>query len=572
MKKITLIQIRAGLYGFFVPFKDLYKSIPSNSLTFILFLFIPVFYIAASSIAYNARAPYYLFSIDPEYFYMYNGVILGAGNLSIQYYAHPGTPLHFLVAISTRITDLFQQGSYMENFVNDPEMFIRSANLFINIIIAIILFIAARFTLKYTGSVWAALAVQLSPFASFSLPEMAGRVYPEALMMAPLLLIIVMVIKNTFEPEKQHNLQKDLILYALITGFGAAVKLTFAPLLLLPLLLLKTSFREKLRYIAYSVLFFLIFAYPLLFNIGDSWDWITGIMVHSGKYGTGERNFIDLSAAGMNARDLLVMNSGFFYLLIASLLIIMVLSLNPVKKRLLPDRRIIRAILAIDLVVIACMAPILKHYSLYYFLPFTIFKFPVFLLLTALLLRIKVVAETRPFRLIIVLLAFVYFVFTLAVQVGQFRTHAAINTAKHAKTIENARKLVSSIDPGKPIIITSPYYGSPFIEFAHYNGYIMSRHLKGFYTDYLRKKFPNCYMSPTWSENFYSWDNFVDFKDILATVKSSFYIYIGCGMEKDLPVIKSRISQVLDMNSVMARTLYDDPDTGEQLIEIIVNQ
>ncbi|HNQ83650.1 MAG TPA: hypothetical protein PKM34_08400, partial [Bacteroidales bacterium] len=126
-----MIQIRAGLYGFFVPFKDLYKSIPSNSLTFILFLFIPVFYIAASSIAYNARAPYYLFSIDPEYFYMYNGVILGAGNLSIQYYAHPGTPLHFLVAISTRITDLFQQGSYMENFVNDPEMFIRSANLFI---------------------------------------------------------------------------------------------------------------------------------------------------------------------------------------------------------------------------------------------------------------------------------------------------------------------------------------------------------------------------------------------------------------------------------------------------------
>ena len=135
---------------------------------------------------------------------------------------------------------------------------------------------------------------------------------------------------------------------------------------------------------------------------------------------------------------------------------------------------------------------------------------------------------------------------------------------------QDYEKIMAMVDKDKPVIITGPYYGTPFVEFAHYNGFIMSRHLKGFFKPYLKEKFPVSFQYVGWSEKFYFWDDFVDFQHILNKTSSSFYIYIGKDKGADLEPIENRIWQVLDKNSVTRKVLFQNDNTQEQLIEIIV--
>jgi hypothetical protein len=571
MKKETSSKIKAGLGGFFKPILQLFKSLSNKQLNLFLFLLIPVVYLVVVTMSHYSRGLFYMRSVDPEYFYMYNGIVLGAGNLSIQYFAHPGTPLHFLIAFSSRIIDLFQPGNYMENFVNDPEKYIHTANLSLNILIAVVIFICGKLTLKYTGSIKAALFMQVSPFAGFGLLTMSGRLIPESMIMIPLLFMGLMVLKNTFEDEMSRNTRRDIVLYGLITGFGMACKLTFIPVIVLPLILLKTSVREKLIFVLYTILFFVIFAYPLFFNLSESWEWISGIFMHSGKYGTGESNFIDLSSVGKNLDALFKYSSGFFIMMICTLAISLLLLSRPARKFFSPDMRILRAVLSLNITILVCIAAVLKHFEIYYFVPFTIFKILLFLLTVLLIIRLKPVSGIKALQWPLWLVSFVILIFILVPQVKQFRSVYQASEIKSKAITEESNRILAFIDKEKPIIVSGSYYGSPFVEFAQYNGYVMSGHLKGFYTDYLRKKFPNYYNCLDWSTKYDHWNEFVEIKDILAKVKSSFYIYIGEGKEGDLPEIEAGISKVLDLNNVVTRILYREPETGEQLIEIIVN-
>jgi hypothetical protein len=571
MKKVTLSIIRTGLAGFFDPVLQLFRSLSLKQLYLILLLFIPAVFLIVVTMAHYSRGPFYLQNVDPDYFYLYNSIIIGAGNLSIQYFAHPGTPLFFVIAIASRIIDVFQPGDYMENFVNDPEKYIHNAILFLNLLIVIVLYICGWLTLKYSGSLWAALLIQLSPFACFDLLSMSGRLKPEAMMMIPMLFLGLMVIKNAFEHENSRNASRDMVLYGLVIGFGMACKLTFLPVIILPLILLKTSLKQKFRYILYTILFFVIFAYPLFFNISEAWKWISGIFTHSGKYGTGEANIIDAAFIGKNLGIMFNYYSGFFYVILSSLVIVLVLLIPFVKKVLLPDMKIIRAVISILITVIVCIAAVIKHFELYYFIPFILFKFVLLLLIIVLILRLKYVSGVNAIKWSVMISSIIIISGILTIQVRQFRTIIAASEVKSKVMVEHASRMLAFIDTEKPIIVTAPYYGSPFIEFAHYNGFIMSDHLKGFYSAYLKEKYPNYYNCLDWSAKFYHWDEFVDFEDILKKVKSSFYVYIGIGKSGDLAGIEKRIGAALDLDKAITRILYRDPDSGEQLIEIIVN-
>jgi len=134
------------------------------------------------------------------------------------------------------------------------------------------------------------------------------------------------------------------------------------------------------------------------------------------------------------------------------------------------------------------------------------------------------------------------------------------------------KKIISLVEPGKPIILTCPYYGSPFIEFGHFNGYMESRKLASGFKPYLKEKFPVTFQYVPWSEGFYQWGDFYLFKGILEKTKTSFYVYIGKTKSDDLPVIEGRIWDVLDKDSSVKKVLYADEKTGERLIEIIPGQ
>lgn len=571
MEQNRLSRFRDYLSGFFNPVFQVFKSLSRNHAGVLAFLILPVIYLLNATAIHYHLGPFFLGSVDPEYFYLYNGVILSEGNLSIQYFAHPGTPIHFIVAISSRIIDLFQPGDYAMDVVNDPEKYIHAANLFMNVLISVVIFICGLYAKKYSGSYFTGLLMQLSPFGSSALLGMSGRLIPEALLMVPLLLTGLMIIKFIYDENEEMTFKKDIVLYSIIIGFGIACKLSFVPVLLIPLILLKATGKQKIKLVLFTIMFFAVFAYPVLFNMHEYWDWVSGMFTHSGKYGGGEKNFIDFSSIPGNLQYLYRYNKEFFFIAALSLLLSGIFSLSFYKNKGFTNSKITRAILAVNVAIIVSIAFTLKHFALYYFMPFSLFKYLLVLLIVLLILQYHKISISNRFKTIALTLFSIIILFMTFGQLKEVRSSITRFSQRSEMLKQDSEKIMAMVDKDKPVIITGPYYGTPFVEFAHYNGFIMSRHLKGFFKPYLKEKFPVSFQYVGWSEKFYFWDDFVDFQHILNKTSSSFYIYIGKDKGADLEPIETRIWKVLDKNSVTRKVLFQNDNTQEQLIEIIVN-
>lgn len=571
MLKITTNRLENFLNGFFSPVLQAFRSLAGNYSDKFIFCFIPLAYLLCVTMVHYSFGPFFMGRVDPEYFYMYNGIVVGAGNLSIQYYLHPGTPLHFLIAVTARIIDIFQPGDYMKNFVDDPEKYIHTANLFLNVIVAVIIFICGLYTKKYTRSYPAGLAMQLMPFGSAALISLQGRVFSDSMLIIPLLLIALLIIRHISYQDKTGGAPGETVLFGLLTGFGLACKLTFLPVIVLPLVLLQVSARQKIKLVLYTVMFFIVFAYPVVFNFSDFWVWVSGLFTHSGMYGGGERNFIDIASVPGHLQYLLTNYKALFIISLSSLFLSILFSLKFFINHSISNYKIRRAILAVNLTLLVSLILTLKHFAAYYFVPYTVFSGLLLLLTAFLILSYKPVSSSALYKAVTAISFSVIFLFLTANQVKDLRTQIKYSNQKNAKQEQEYRLVTSLVRNDRPIIMNGPYYGSPFIEFAHHSGFSMTDNMRGFYTSYLKEKFPHSYFYLDWSDKFEFWNDFVNFKDILDKTGSSFYVYIGKECEKTLPEIENRIWNELDKNSVTKKVLYQDTKTGESLIEFILD-
>lgn len=570
MANIRWDKVKGLLTEFFLQAFTSFRFIPVNYLSFLIFLVIPVIYLLNVTVIHYSLGPFYMNHVDPEYFYMYNGVVLGAGNLSIQYFAHPGTPLHYMIMFSARIVDLFQPGDYMKGFVNDPEKYIHAANLLINIFIAIVLLFAGINIKKYTGSVTLGLIMQLVPFGSMELIFLSGRVFPEAIMIIPLILTNVLIIRYVYLDHPNNLTFKYEVFFGLIIGFGMAIKLTFIPVALIPLILLKNTLKQKIQYLFYLMLFFAIFAYPAVLN-GEFWSWISRIFSHSGKYGTGAKEIINLDEVPQHFNILATENKTLFLICLAAFGMAL-LSLIPGTIKVVVSKRASRAIIAVVVSILTTVAFTLKHFSAYYFTPFNSFIFLLILLVVSMIIHTPRLSQKGIYKKLTVIITSALVIFLVSVQIMKIRSALKITYEKTAKMELDNQRIRAMVNPEKPIIISGTYFGSPFIEFAQFNGFIMSARLKGFYKDYLKEKYPDTYFFVNWSDHFNYWSEFVEADKVLAKTGSSFYIYTGKNKGEDLKIILERVYKFTDKNKVTENVLFQDAKTGEQLMELLIDK
>jgi hypothetical protein len=568
MFETTLNRLNKLLAGFFKPLFQSSGYLAVAHLDKFIFLFIPVTYLLISTVIHNSLGPFFMGRVDPEYFYMYNGIVLGAGNLSIQYYFHPGTPLHFLIAFSARIIDLFQPGDYMKNFVDDPEKYIHAANLLINSIISILLFVCGRYTKRYTSSYPAGFAMQMVPFASVALLSLQGRVFADTLLIIPLILLLMLIIRHIFKEDSQKTYPDETVLFGMVTGLGIACKLTFLPVILLPLILLKSAFTGKIKLILYTLFFFALFAYPVIFNFGDFGQWASGKFLNSGQSGDGQVVYSNASSVFVNFKQLMSANKELIGIVVFSLILNIIFSFRYFRERSLPGTKLRRAIYAVNITIIVCILFTLKHFKPYYFAPFSVFKYLLALLSVMLLFSYRKIAASRLYKSLTITLFSALVILSVSIQAIELRSVLRDNYARISIIQKEYGQLTSLVKNDRPIILTGPYYGMPFIEFAHFAGFSMTDNMKGFYTAYLKEKYPNSYQYVTWSDKFDFWDDFVEFPHILEKAGSSFYIYIGKENSNDLLEIENRMWKYLDKNSVTMNVLYEDKNSDEKLIEV----
>jgi hypothetical protein len=255
-----------------------------------LFLLIPLIFIVTTFTYIHNAGLYFSGGVDPEYNYLFNGITLAHLKVHLNAVGHPGTSVQILIALVAWAVHLFRPGqSLWDDVMLHPELYIKATVYTANVINAVFLFQLGIKVYRYTGSLIAALVLQLSPFAFLMTLEVSFRLMPELIMTSIVSCWLILLVKLLYESPEKSDYKKYSVLFGLLFGLSLASKLTFLPFFLLPFILVP-GVLLKTRYSVISVLSFALFAFPAMLNFHKFTGWVTGIFIHKGPYGSGERN------------------------------------------------------------------------------------------------------------------------------------------------------------------------------------------------------------------------------------------------------------------------------------------
>ncbi|MBN1129552.1 MAG: hypothetical protein JXA71_11225 [Chitinispirillaceae bacterium] len=246
----------------------------------------------AVGMARNARGPGWLsHNLDPDYSYLLNALNF-AKLQSAGHYDHPGTPVQLIGAVTVRAAHLFgNKGRAIDRDVCErPEYFLGCMyGVFFALVLCALGMAAAR---MYTsgGSAAVTLLVAGMFIASPTLLVEATRVTPEPILIVTALLLQIALL---FSAQKGSVGYRDALLLAAVVGFGCAVKITFLPLVLVPLFLLH-DLRSRTVAVVGSLLFFIIFTLPIAVHYFAIARWLLNVFLHTGRYGYGPEGVIVL--------------------------------------------------------------------------------------------------------------------------------------------------------------------------------------------------------------------------------------------------------------------------------------
>ena len=531
---------------------------------------LPITFLILSILIHFNSGKFFLSNVDPEYFHLFNGLNFSIFNLSIEYIFHPGTTLQVIYAVSAHIVNLIQPGNdIIINALNNPEQFIHGANILLNIITGIALFATGFYTYKHTGNIFFALLLQLMPFGNFHILLVSARLIPEAVLTAPLLLLVLLVVRLLHDQKRDENTKKYLIGFAIIGALGIAGKMLYFPFLIIPLFLFKSS-NDKLKYLLYTFIAILILAFPLFVNLSKSWDWYSNMLFHSGKWGGGENKIVDLKTFPDNINKIFHIDKSLFLLSGLLSIELLIISILDFIKKQQENKLLFRVIVGFLSALILSVIIVTKHFAAHYFYPTLLLKiFLLYLMAELLVSAIKV----NRLKSIIPLIALIIALFISFGQVKPLKS-AIKHKINRATTYQNQFEEINKYHLENSILIISPHYrGSPFIQSAMVGGILVSGGLKSTFVDILLEKYPNTYFYFSWTDElsfndmFYLWDEFIYAKDFVDPLKPV-YVFIGKEHKNDLEPIISRIERDFPEYIVEINMLHQFPILDEYLYQV----
>jgi hypothetical protein len=232
---------------------------------------------------------------DPEYAYLMNGINIATLH-SVGHTDNPGTPVQMYSALVLRIAHVlnFSEKRDLQTAVlSDPDHYVEIERKVMIALNSLMLLLLGMISLLLVRNIWLSLLLQATPFISSNLLEAAfTKVSPEPMLILLVMIFILVILSfyATTEEKKRHAW-----IFGIITGAGLAIKATFLPLALLPLLLL-TRKQNKLIYLLSVIPAFVLFTIPAIPEYPHMAKWFLGLSTHTGTYGTGSSGIVDFSA------------------------------------------------------------------------------------------------------------------------------------------------------------------------------------------------------------------------------------------------------------------------------------
>jgi len=309
------------------------------------------------------------YSTDPESAYLMNGLNIATGK-AVGHYDNPGTTVQVYSALILRATHFFRNtdNDLQTDVLSNSEFYIEVLRFGLITINAFILLILGLVTFSLLGNFWLAFLLQIAPFTSGNLmEELFTKVAPEPLLFAVVSIMILLLLKF-YKSENPGN-RKYALLFGLLAGFGLATKMTFLPLLIIPLIVLNGQ-RNKWIYLVSVLLSFVLFTLPAVKGYPNMAKWFLNLGTHTGTYGQGSSGIID-PAVYFRSIILIIQNNK----ALAVVLVLAILVLLPAlfRKQNLKNKESNREFYLLIAIVLAFTGSILlvaKHYhNNHYLLP-----------------------------------------------------------------------------------------------------------------------------------------------------------------------------------------------------------
>ena len=283
-----------------------------------------------------------VYNYDPEYQYLLDSLNL-AQMKAVGLVAHPGTTVQVIGALVLRTTHLFKSSSkddLQADVLRNPEYYLAIINKVFLSLNTLALFILGIATFWLTRDLLLCIVVQSSIFSPHILEgflQGLNSIRPETLLILSSLLFLIMLILfynkdteksnynfiNAIFLKKSSQASVFTICFSLVSGFGMATKVTFIPILVIPLIILPT-YRLKIKYILGTVFSFIFFTLPISKEYDQFFSWLFTVATHSDVHGMGPKKIIEPSIYLTNVKFILLYNRFFSIILFSSICILLI--------------------------------------------------------------------------------------------------------------------------------------------------------------------------------------------------------------------------------------------------------
>ncbi|MGD2036073.1 MAG: hypothetical protein PVF73_13500 [Bacteroidales bacterium] len=526
----------------------------------LLSIILPVLFLFFGIVLGISFGPYFLRSIDPEYAYLFNGLTVARLRFELGHIDHPGTPLQILLAFSIWVVQIFKHDQgLVNNVISNPELYLKVTYYIILSINSIGLFLLGKIISRSLG-IFPALFLQCVPLISVQYFAYIMRIRPESLQLFCVTILMLLLIIYIYKEKFKLSTKNLNALFAATVSFTIALKLNTAPLALIPLILIEGR-KNKLRYIAYTIVLIVIFSFPILVRHKQFFQWISDLFMHSGQYGKGEKNIMDFKSVWPN---FIILFANYKLFFIVQTCILTTLPFFHFYRKRIPGKniRLLTATLIASLIQIFI---VLKHFGIQYLVPFNLFSlFQIWLLIeiTSHLFGIhsRNVSNLLYLPGIIIILM--------------------VQTPELIKVIEKHKKnrdknfadltCMMELRNDAPLLLYDEGYGNVFVEHALYFGCSWSGRYRNEYKKNLQKKYPNTYQYDRWDDNFVFWSDTIKHEKFKSHISKETYLFLGQNVSSVREAVLNEINEMAAPDSATLELLCRNDKTIAALYRINV--
>lgn len=290
----------------------------------LLALPVPVMVLALAAWLGTARGPYYLgANADPDYAYLLNALGLLQGH-SPNHTDHPGTPVQAAGAVVIAATYAVSgSGGLVKHVLTHPERYLGVLNAVFVAACALAFLAAGIAAYLHTRSLLLMLLMQVTPLLALQDTLALTVVRPEPWLLCLSLALGSVLVGIATDPARMDSASTGKWL-GVITGLGVAAKVTFIPLVLLPLVVLRGR-RPRVAFGLWSALTLFICLIPILPRARQVARWFIYLTIRKGAYGSGELGLVETATILPGLKLLALSEPVFLAVLAASCLVLFAL-------------------------------------------------------------------------------------------------------------------------------------------------------------------------------------------------------------------------------------------------------